>query len=246
MLRFSAQTQQSKVRAQLEQLLRSAQPGSRLPSEPVLAKQFEVSRTTIREVMGQLEAEGFVTRRQGRGTYVNRQPLIENENLLYFVDFPTLIEKEGYSASVQQLGFLVHPAGAFFAERFQVGPEEKIITRQCVYRADDQFCVLAEDCFPAGLITDGQYHQLLQSENTDLRLFLFMSTGRMACQDETTISVVQDVDYPFLKELLNGKDTALLFISSICLDRENRPIYCSQIYNDTDYIKYHLNRKILQ
>ena len=93
MLRLSSQTQQSKVRAQLELLLRNAEPGERLPSEPALAKHFGVSRTTIREVMGQLEAEGFIQRRQGSGTYVSRQPLLEDESLLHFVDFPTLISK---------------------------------------------------------------------------------------------------------------------------------------------------------
>ena len=60
MLRLSSQTQQSRVRAQLELLLRNAEPGERLPSEPALAKHFDVSRTTIREVMSQLEIEGFV------------------------------------------------------------------------------------------------------------------------------------------------------------------------------------------
>ena len=55
MLRLSSQTQQSRVRAQLELLLRNAEPGERLPSEPALAKRFDVSRTTIREVMSQLE-----------------------------------------------------------------------------------------------------------------------------------------------------------------------------------------------
>ena len=87
MLRLSSQTQQSKVRAQLELLLRNAEPGERLPSEPALAKRFGVSRTTIREVMSQLEAEGFIQRRQGSGTYVSRQPLLEDESLLHFVDF---------------------------------------------------------------------------------------------------------------------------------------------------------------
>lgn len=65
MLRLSSQTQQSKVRAQLELLLRSAEPGERLPSEPALAKHFGVSRTTIREVMSQLEAEGFIQLQAG-------------------------------------------------------------------------------------------------------------------------------------------------------------------------------------
>ena len=82
MLRLSSQTQQSRVRAQLELLLRNAEPGERLPSEPALAKRFDVSRTTIREVMSQLETEGFVQRRQGSGTYVRHQPLLEDESFL--------------------------------------------------------------------------------------------------------------------------------------------------------------------
>ena len=106
MLRLSSQTQQSRVRAQLELLLRNAEPGERLPSEPALAKRFDVSRTTIREVMSQLEIEGFVQRRQGSGTYVRRQPLLEDESLLHFVDFPTLISKQGHTPAMRQLGFV--------------------------------------------------------------------------------------------------------------------------------------------
>lgn len=46
-------------------------PGERLPTEPELAKQFNVSRTVIREAVGKLRALNIVTVRQGDGTYVN-------------------------------------------------------------------------------------------------------------------------------------------------------------------------------
>ena len=148
MLRLSSQTQQSRVRAQLELLLRNAEPGERLPSEPALAKRFDVSRTTIREVMSQLETEGFVQRRQGSGTYVRHQPLLEDESLLHFVDFPTLISKQGHTPAMRQLGFVQQRAGAFFSTRFHIGEEDRILTRRCLYTADEHFCVLAEDSFP--------------------------------------------------------------------------------------------------
>lgn len=139
MLRLSSQTQQSKVRAQLELLLRNAEPGERLPSEPALAKHFGVSRTTIREVMSQLEAEGFIQRKQGSGTYVSRQPLLEDESLLHFVDFPTLISKQGHTPAMRQLGFVQQRAGAFFSTRFHIGEEDRILTRRCLYTADEHF-----------------------------------------------------------------------------------------------------------
>lgn len=44
--------------------------GSQLPPEPELALTLGVSRTTLRDAVGRLEAQGLVVRQQGRGTYV--------------------------------------------------------------------------------------------------------------------------------------------------------------------------------
>ena len=245
MLRFSAETQQSKIRAQIEKMLERAAPGDKLPSQPELATQFGCSRTMIRDIIGRLEAEGFVTRRQGSGTFVNQTPIGPNESLQHFVDFPTLISRMGYQPSICQLGIVLQPAGRFFVERFRIQHSDKVITRRCLYNADDHFCVLAEDSFPSSVITRGQYNTLCQSENTDLRLFLFSATGRTPYRDETTLSVVTAEDYPFLLTLLSDSRAPLLFMSSLCFDAQNQPFTCSQIYSDTTYIHYKLNRQML-
>ncbi|WP_113907099.1 pyruvate dehydrogenase complex transcriptional repressor PdhR [Aliidiomarina celeris] len=44
--------------------------GERLPSERDLAKQFHVSRPSLREAIQKLEVRGLVSRRQGGGTYI--------------------------------------------------------------------------------------------------------------------------------------------------------------------------------
>jgi GntR family transcriptional regulator len=44
--------------------------GGRLLAEDELAAEFNVSRATIRQAVGELVIEGLVVRRQGRGTYV--------------------------------------------------------------------------------------------------------------------------------------------------------------------------------
>ncbi|KMT64917.1 pyruvate dehydrogenase complex transcriptional repressor PdhR [Catenovulum maritimum] len=58
---------------QLETLILegSLQPGQKLPPERELAKQFDVSRPSLREAIQMLEAKGLVTRRQGGGTFVS-------------------------------------------------------------------------------------------------------------------------------------------------------------------------------
>ncbi|NHR05148.1 FadR family transcriptional regulator [Chromobacterium haemolyticum] len=53
-------------------------PGSKLPTEAQLAKQFKVSRTVVREAMSQLKSLGLVESRQGYGVLVlapGRAPL---------------------------------------------------------------------------------------------------------------------------------------------------------------------------
>lgn len=46
------------------------QPGDRVPPEPNLMREFEVSRTVIREAMSSLQASGLVKTRHGIGTFV--------------------------------------------------------------------------------------------------------------------------------------------------------------------------------
>ncbi len=61
---------------QLETILRKKivsgdfSPGIPLPSEDALAKEYEVSRITVRQALSSLEKDGLVIRQRGRGTFV--------------------------------------------------------------------------------------------------------------------------------------------------------------------------------
>lgn len=54
----------------LHELILDTDAGDRLLSEPKLAKQFGVSRATLREAMRTFETQGLIHRRQGVGTFV--------------------------------------------------------------------------------------------------------------------------------------------------------------------------------
>ena len=58
----------------LKELIKSGQfgYGDKLPVEKRLAEIFGVSRTTVREALAVLEAEGWVSTKRGGGTYVKR------------------------------------------------------------------------------------------------------------------------------------------------------------------------------
>lgn len=50
--------------------------GSRIPSEIELAKSYGVGRVTVRRAIEELVYEGYLTKQQGRGTFVNAPKLV--------------------------------------------------------------------------------------------------------------------------------------------------------------------------
>jgi GntR family transcriptional regulator len=65
---------------QVEMLLRrrceeQLRPGHRLPSEPVLCREYQVSRSTLRRALDALQTDRVIRRERGRGTFVSDEPL---------------------------------------------------------------------------------------------------------------------------------------------------------------------------
>lgn len=47
---------------------------SRLPAEEELAKQYDVSRLTLRQALAELEKDGIIRKHRGKGTFINADP----------------------------------------------------------------------------------------------------------------------------------------------------------------------------
>jgi GntR family transcriptional regulator len=61
-------------------------PDARIPSERELTDRYGVSRITVREAVGQLVAEGRLTRIHGQGTFVARERVVSALHLASFTD----------------------------------------------------------------------------------------------------------------------------------------------------------------
>lgn len=71
----------TEIVAHFEKLISTGElaPGTRLPSERDLASSLDVSRTSLREAMHELEVKSMVARRPGRGTIVTEPPAAAND-----------------------------------------------------------------------------------------------------------------------------------------------------------------------
>jgi GntR family transcriptional repressor for pyruvate dehydrogenase complex len=105
-------------------------PGSRLPSEQLLAKQFNVSRNCIREVLKALELSGVLEAYPGSGTFLSSNALrqINGSKVM------TAMLTESSLRELMEMRCLIEGQTACWAaERgsdSQIGELEKILTRK--------------------------------------------------------------------------------------------------------------------
>jgi GntR family transcriptional regulator len=58
-------------------------PGDIIPSESEICEVFQISRSTVRQALGELEAEGLLLRKRGKGTFVSNPKLRRKLDSLY-------------------------------------------------------------------------------------------------------------------------------------------------------------------
>ncbi len=56
------------------------QDGERIPTETLLSRHLDISRTTVRIALQRIEVEGLIKRTAGRGTFVSYQPNDHSNN----------------------------------------------------------------------------------------------------------------------------------------------------------------------
>jgi len=93
-------------------------PGQRIPSEPELAREYGISRTTIREGLDVLEKEGVVERRHGHGTFVRDMRIVSEWNS--YTGFMPALQALGHSVTVKPLAVQLRPADTELARWLQL------------------------------------------------------------------------------------------------------------------------------
>ena len=137
--------------------------GTRLPSEPELAAELQVSRATLREALRAMESEGLVRRRQGSGTFVADRPRMANSLDMNF-GVTDAIRAAGMRAGIAQGRHWVEPAAAGEAALLALEPGQDVLVLERVRTAEGNPVVLSRDVLPAGLLGDRPevVEQLLQ------------------------------------------------------------------------------------
>ena len=144
----------------------------RLPPEGVLAEQLGVSRTTVRAALQSLQQDGFITRRRGAGTIINRYVVPSRLGLHRLVGFSTLLAEAGHLPSVEVHLRVDEALPLDWAVRLDMQPHAKAYVVEKLFLADG---------LPAISLTDVIPHESLRgrlgSEMPDSIFELFHRSG---------------------------------------------------------------------
>lgn len=127
-------------------------PGDQLPSEVELCAAFAVSRATIRDAIGRLEARGLLTRRRGSGTYVAVSPHPGVTTLLQAnLSITEMIEQTGLAAGTSHVSvaYEVPPVEAVTA--LGLGASDAVFVVRRVRTADGVPAVFSVDYLPLSI-----------------------------------------------------------------------------------------------
>lgn len=123
----------------------------RLPSEVELAERFGVSRSVIRDVLADLEGEGYVERGRGVGTVVNRQIVELKSRLDMKFEYNDLIRAAGCTPSTDAVRLYQKPADEFLADKLDVDLDEPLIVCEKRVNASGKPVIYSIDHLPAVL-----------------------------------------------------------------------------------------------
>ena len=206
------------------QLLRATD--GRLPAETDLALEFGVSRVTVREALASLERRGLILRRQGLGTFVNRNGADLQLRLDESVEFSELIRTAGFEAGLASVTCQVGTAPEAIARQLLIEATSPVVNIRKVFTANGARVIFCLNVIPLDLIPADQHAVLLKLLDPTLSIYGLLAHSfnqRVAYQLSEVGAQHGD---PEVTGLLGADScTPLLVIEEVGYNDGQRPVF---------------------
>jgi len=204
------------------------EPGDMLPPESELVERYQVSRTTVRQVLDMLVNEGLIYRQRGRGTFV-AHPTLE-QGLVRIVSFTQDMRQRGCKPGTEVLFSGLVPAPEDIAKKLEIEPGEELARLDRLRLADGEPMSIEESHLvyrycPGVLEGDYAANSLREALERDHSIRLIRAK-----------QVIRAILAPSkLAGLLSiPSKSALLFIERISYSQQDVPVEFLRIYYRAD------------
>jgi GntR family transcriptional regulator len=216
----------------------------RLPSETDIAGEFGVSRVTVREALSALERKGLILRRQGLGTFVNRDAREIQARLDESVEFGDLIRLSGYRSGVGLVESTRGTTAPEIAARLSIAPDADTLTVRKVFTANGLPVIRCLNVIPLELIPAERRSALLAKIDPSIPVYTLLSesfghTVAYQIADLKPVTANEEI----ARHLSYFPGGPLLLIEEIGYDREQLPLFYASEYYVPGIIHFRLVRK---
>ncbi len=208
-------------------------PGYKLPSENELIKEYNVSRITVRRALNEMETQKYIYRKQGKGTFVNRNRVNESVYRRYNQGFSAMIKSAGRVCTIRQLQKDFRPAGSFSGQ-LELDPREDCLYYSRIYFADGIPLLYVESYI--------NHHNMVGVENFDYS-FISLSAlirqvygGTVYRKNRAIQSTKAGEAAPYLEVEESDPVLRLTYLSNVHDNAALRPFECAVAYARTDII----------
>ncbi|NUZ06598.1 GntR family transcriptional regulator [Piscinibacter koreensis] len=190
--------------------------GSALPTEESLVALFGVARATVRRALADLENEGLVQRRHGRGTFVRGDPPVHGMNTPSYLD---LLRQTAQTSSVRVLAVeTVEPPG-WVRSALGLAPDARAVRANRMRLAGETPLMVTEAWVPLDIGSRITASALRKRAMYEVLMDQGVEFGRVVQQ------ISAEAADPRKAQLLACEvGTALIRLTRLLHDRSGRPI----------------------
>jgi GntR family transcriptional regulator len=218
---------------QLYELLRGEilsgrwQPGDMLPPESELTETYEISRTTVRQVLDMLVHEGLIYRQRGRGSFV-AHPTVE-QTLVRIISFTDDMRQRGFESGTEVISSDLVPGPSDIAQRLEIETGEELARIKRLRLAGGEPMSVEESFLVhrhcPGILEGDYAHQ-------PLRVALEAHGIRWSHARQRIRAIVAPDE--LARTLAVEPESALLFIERVSYSQANVPVEFLRIYYRAD------------
>ena len=219
---YSAKTVREQIIAEMKNGIFSE--CERLPRETMLSEKLGISRTQLRDILAALEQEGYITRRLGVGTMINRHVLNVKSRMDIEAEILEIIRNNGYEPSVAFIDAVEDNADKLLSTKLGITEGTKVIRVSKVCLADGKPALYFQDIFDKGLVKK-EYTQ----KDLEIPIFQFL---KEKCEVEVYMDLTQLhavlADDEIGSALGISAGTPLLNMEEVDYDIEGKTVFYSR------------------
>jgi GntR family transcriptional regulator len=205
-----------------------------LPSENQLMKIFDVSRVTVRQALHQLQKEGLIVSRQGKGYFVARAKAVQD--LARLQGLGEAIADSGFSAHSAVLELTETTADGRVAEALALEPGAPVVRLRRVRHINNQPVSYDVSYFPIDIGRQLKDFDLVQS---DVFVLLEEKLGHMLGMADLKIEAAK-ADEALAELLATAVGTPVLRIERLTADEAGRPIDFEYLHGRGDAYQFRI------